>query len=472
MSYIDLSFLIFLAVLTALYRLCPPRARTSFLFASSLLFYFTWSVRNGLLLLFLAGLVFFAGKLVAACRDRSSAPWLAPLICAGLVAYLMAFKVALLTPSRGIAGIVMPLGVSFYSFRMIGYILDIHWGKTEPASLPDFAAFVLFFPQMVAGPIQRAGDFFRQAPYAAAPLGQALSRLAWGLVKKLLIADNLAPAVDYVFSHMRTLHGAPLWLAFYLYPFQLYADFSGLTDIALGAGMLLGIRGPENFNRPFTASSPGDYWRRWHMSLTTWLADYLFTPLRMALREAGKAGLALSVAINMTAIGLWHGLTAPYLAFGLFHSAFLATDALTTRERSRFFKRHPEWDRAGAWLGWLLTFHIVAAGMVFFRAARLTDAFHLFGHLFDRLAGSGAEFRFVVEYANPRSFAIGLAGAVLIEAGERCRPDLWMWRRNASGPRWVRWCLRTSFAVLLVFGLILFVAHTGLRHSPFIYEIF
>src|SRR6202035_465278 len=115
-----------------------------------------------------------------------------------------------------------------------------------------------------------------------------------------------------------------LWIAFYLFPLQLYADFSGLTDIAIGTGRLFGINGPENFNRPFTATSISDYWRRWHMSLTTWLADYVFMPLRMAARGAGSLGLVFSITVNMVAIGLWHGLTTSYLAFGVVHSAYLS----------------------------------------------------------------------------------------------------------------------------------------------------
>ena len=140
----------------------------------------------------------------------------------------------------------------------------------------DFAAYVAFFPQILAGPIQRPADYFSQLPPIPARVTDALPRIAWGLVKKLLIADNLAPAVNYVYANVGGLHGAPLWVGFYLFPLQIYADFSALTDIAIGTGRLLGITGPENFNRPFTATSISDFWRRWHMSLTSWLLDYVF----------------------------------------------------------------------------------------------------------------------------------------------------------------------------------------------------
>src|SRR5262249_55675596 len=159
------------------------------------------------------------------------------------------------------------LGISYYTFKLISYVLEVHWGKMDACRrVADFAGYVAFFPQIVAGPIQRPADYLGQLPAVPSRVSEALSRIAWGCIKKLIIADNLAPAVGYVYSHVTGLEGAPLWLGFYLFPLQLYADFSGLTDIAIGAGKLFGITGPENFNRPFTATSISDYWRRWHMS--------------------------------------------------------------------------------------------------------------------------------------------------------------------------------------------------------------
>ena len=136
-----------------------------------------------------------------------------------------------------------------------------------------------FFPQILAGPIQRAGDFLSQMPPVRTRVSAGLPRIVWGLVKKLAVADQLAPTVDYVFTHMRSLHGAPMMVGFYLFPLQLYADFSGLTDIAIGVGLLFGIQAPEKLNRPFTASSITEFWRRWHMSLTAAGCAIMFSRL-------------------------------------------------------------------------------------------------------------------------------------------------------------------------------------------------
>jgi alginate O-acetyltransferase complex protein AlgI len=467
LTFTSFLFLVFLAAAACLYRLCPVRWRPALLLGLSYVFYLTWVPIAALLLAALTGITFFGTRSGAVRRGLTPALTLLLAVC------LMSFKIALLTPSHGIGGMVMPLGISYYTFKLISYILDVHWGKIEPeTSIVRFAAYVSFFPQIVAGPIERPADFFSQLPSPPIPLFAVLPRLAWGLTKKLLIADNLSPAVNYVYAHVTGLHGAPLWMAFYLFPLQLYADFSGLTDIAISAGLLFGISGPENFNRPFSARSISDFWRRWHMSLTTWLTDYLFTPLHMATRSAGNLGLAFSIAINMEAIALWHGLTNGFIMFGLLNSAYLIADAFTARRRSRFFKRHPNWNAAGNFLGWLLTFHLLAIALVFFRAPHVSGAVWLLGHLFTGWAGSTAVMDNILAQISARNLAIGLAGYLGLDLGERYRPDLWVIRQYDSAPRWLRWAFYSTAALLLAFGFCLFLVSTGQARSPFIYEIF
>ena len=405
-------------------------------------------------------------------NDRHTRTWLGPLAVAILAGYLLAFKIALLGPSHGIAGLVMPLGISYTTFKLMSYVLEVHWGKMNASRrIVDFASYVVFFPQILAGPIQRPADYFSQLPPIPARVADALPRIAWGFVKKLLIADNLAPAVNYVYANVGGLHGAPLWVGFYLFPMQLYADFSGLTDIAIGTGQLLAITGPENFNRPFTATSISDFWRRWHMSLTNWLVDYLFLPLRMATRKAGNWGLAFSISVNMIAIGLWHSLTWTFLTFGALNALYLIVDAFTTRRRAKFFKLHPDWDGAAGWVGWLLTFHLMAIGMVFFRAPHLRDALGLLGHLFSGLGSSQPLLWSMLGSIGPRTLGVGLAGYAVLEWGERFRPDLWLVRMQ-QGSRWVRWSTWCGATILLAFGMALLLAHSGGPHTPFLYEIF
>jgi D-alanyl-lipoteichoic acid acyltransferase DltB (MBOAT superfamily) len=296
------------------------------------------------------------------------------------------------------------------------------------------------------------------------------SRLVWGLAKKLLVADDLAPTVNYVFSHVHGLHGGALLAGFYLFPLQMYADFSALTDVALGVGMLFGIKGPENFNRPFTASSISDFWRRWHMSLTNWLADYVFTPLRMATRSAGTAGLAVSITINMLAVGLWHGFTWGYFAFGALNAAYLVVDALTTRRRAGLFKARPNLDWPGTWMGQLLTIHLFFIAMVFFRAHAVSDAAWLLSHMWRGLGSLTSDSGLVPAGSNV--LFIGLAGYAVLELAERYRPDLWWARVEPAAPLWARWTMRCAVGACVVAALFLVTVRPVTQETAFLYQVF
>ena len=466
MTYISTQFLANVAALAILYRFCPGRWRSLLLLIASYAFYCTWSVPAAAALCAMTVLAFFAAKSPG--RSRT-----ALFSVAILVAYLTFFKIAAALPGAGLTQWIVPLGLSYYTFKLIAYVLDVHWGKiARVPSFIDFAAYVAFFPQIVAGPIQRPGDFFSQLPPPSTAVYRGVPRIAWGLAKKLLIADNLAPAVNYVFARVPSLHGADLLAGLYLFPLQLYADFSGLTDIAIGIGLLFGIEGPENFNRPFTASSIGDYWRRWHMSLTTWLGDYLFTPLRMATRRFGNAGLVFSITVNMIAIGLWHGLTWGYFAFGLLHAVYLSVDALSARRRMRFFKLHPQLDRPFTLLGCLLTLHLVAIALVFFRAQTVGDAAWLLTHCLSGLGAFKADLAIFALRAGGSSFVIGLTGYALLELAERFRPDRALHAAMPPLPWWTKRLIASTAVALLVAGMLILIVQAGATPTPFLYQAF
>ncbi|MGO9274652.1 MAG: MBOAT family O-acyltransferase [Terriglobia bacterium] len=468
MTFTSFEFVVFLPLVVALYRVCPVRLRSAFLLIASYLFYCTWSVKGAAALAGATVLTFFAAQWVGSAEATHRAKVTALVAVCLLTGYLAFFKMAAVVPVAGLGRIALPLGISYYTFKLLSYIIDVHWGKIEPErSFITFAAYVAFFPQMIAGPIQRPGDFFGQLAPAGTAIWEGALRLAWGLGKKILIADHLAPTVSYVFSHVQGLHGAPLWAGFYLFPLQLYADFSGLTDIAIGTGRLFGILGPENFNRPYTASSISQFWRRWHMSLTTWLTDYVFTPLRMATRRAGKAGLALSITVNMVAIGLWHGLKWGWFIFGLLNATYMVVDALTSRRRARFFKAHPRLDRTTSRLGWLVTFHLVAIALVFFSARTVSDATWLLSHLWVGLGSFSSDLARLAATTGGRGLALGLVGYAGLELAERFRPDNWWRRVEPAMPPWARWWVRSTAAVLLPVGVLLLVIPAATQQAPF-----
>ena len=270
----------------------------------------------------------------------------------------------------------------------MSYVLDVLWEKEPAETSPiKFASYALFFPQIIAGPIQRSGDYFSRlqnpTPLSSTLIYRAAGRIALGLIKKLLIADRLAVLLNGVYGDVHSFTGAPLLITFYLFPLLIYMDFSGLTDIAIGSALLLGIESPENFNYPFAATNVSDYWRRWHMSLTNWTGDYVFAPLRMATRNWGQAGLVFSIFANMMSVALWHGIRWNFVAFGLFHSILVSVEAISARARKNLLRSHTSWKPWAGVLGALLTFHLVAAGLVFWRASAVVpDGFWVLTRMF------------------------------------------------------------------------------------------
>ncbi len=473
MTLTSFKFLLLLPLVVALYHVLPARHRVLFLLLISYAYVCTWSVRGALAMLVATVFAFVVGKFAGNTKSPQRAYVAVFSAVSVLTLYLVFFKLTAALPFGQVGRLAAPIGLSYYTFKLLSYVIDVYWGKLNPArSFQEFAAAIAFFPQITAGPIQRPGSFLAQLPPRNAALWMGLSRLVWGLAKKVLVADNLAPAVNYVFSHVHGLHGSALLVGYYLFPLQMYADFSALTDVALGMGMLFGIQGPENFNRPFTATSISDFWRRWHMSLTNWLADYVFTPLRMATRSAGTAGLVLSITLNMLAVGLWHGFTLGYFVFGLLNAAYLVGDVLTIRRRASFFKANPDLDRAGNWAGWALTLHLFFLAMVFFRARAVSDATWFLAHLGTSLGAFRLDLAQLASAVGSSSLAFGLIGFLVVELAERFRPDQWWRRVEAAGPVWLRWSVRCAIAACVISAFFFLTVRPGSQESAFLYQVF
>ena len=242
--------------------------------------------------------------------------------------------------------IIMPLGVSFFTFRLISYVIDVYNGEVEPTrDVVEFATYIAFFPCILSGPIDKPkfiGQLQQKREFNYNQAVDGMRQILWGLFKKMLVADTCAVYVDEVFSTYTDQTGSTLLLAIVFYSFQIYADFSGYSDMAIGVGKLLGFRITRNFNYPFFALNVADFWRRWHMSLTTWVTDYVFTPLNFQFRRWGKVGMILAIIINMLVVGLWHGANWTYVLFGLYHGllfvplilsgAFMKKDKLRTNK--------------------------------------------------------------------------------------------------------------------------------------------
>src|ERR1700692_4248267 len=340
MDMLSLNYAILCAAILLLFQLSPARYRPALLSVASFLIYALYSVMSSAILLGLTIAVFvISQRIERAATDRISRSLLLGSISV-LLAYLFLIKIIpVLRGSNGHSSpgtrVLTAVGVSYFTFKLLGYVVDIYWGK-YPAwrNFARFSAFVAFFPQLPAGPIQRANEWFIASPITASSdcMVAGFRRILLGYVKKVVIADQLGSMIAFIAS-VQPEYGNLTWIAAYVYAIQLYADFSALTDIALGTASLLGVTSPENFDFPFFAPSISQFWRRWHMSLTRWLTDYVFTPVRMASRNLRNWGLALSITINMVLIGLWHGFTIGFLLFGLLNSVYLIADGLTAQHR-------------------------------------------------------------------------------------------------------------------------------------------
>jgi D-alanyl-lipoteichoic acid acyltransferase DltB (MBOAT superfamily) len=391
MNFTSLPALLALAIAVPLAYLVPARWKCAYLVALSYLFYFTWSVGYSLLLLATTATTYAAGLLIGRTESEGKRKLVVALAIAALLSVLVFFKYGVVLAAVGnllsaptwsawLSGVIAPIGISYYLFKSISYLLDVHWDNLEAQRNPlALALYVAFFPQILSGPIQRAPEFFEQlaAGEFCRPVARAFERacglLLLGFFEKMVVADRIGALVQ-VIDASHTTHAGLLLIGSYGYTLQLFADFSGITHIAIGIGLFFGIEGPPNFNRPFRANNIQEYWRGWHMSLTTWLTDYLFMPLRLALRNFGNAGLAASIMINMVLIGVWHGANWTYLVFGLIHGCFMIGSALTLKSRNASFKSRPALASARKLYAPIVTFHMVCLAMVFFRAASVDSA--------------------------------------------------------------------------------------------------
>lgn len=407
MIFNSLTFLAFLLPVVGLYWVLPRRARLWLLFLASLVFYGFWDWSFVPLLLLSVATDYAAGLLLGrleAPKRRRAVLWAAMgvnLAILGIFKYLIFFAEGLGGLARLLGmgepdgfsvslHIILPLGISFYTFQSMSYTIDVWRRAIKPCrEFVLFATYVVFFPQLVAGPILRAGEVIwqldRRPAFHLSNLSDGLTRIGSGLLLKCVLADNLAPMVDAGFLRPAGELGAAdvLTLAF-LFGFQIYFDFAGYSHIALGAARLMGIVFPENFNFPYLARSPKEFWRRWHITLGSWIRDYLYLPLcgahggthseeglsdRVDMRsQPGFARRFRALWLSWALMGLWHGANWTFVLWGLWHAAFVSLQRLWELARL---------PRLPSVLAWGLTLQAMMLGWIPFRAESLGDALAL-----------------------------------------------------------------------------------------------
>jgi alginate O-acetyltransferase complex protein AlgI len=398
MLFHSFAFFVFFAVTFAGYwSIRRHEHRMAWLLVASIVFYAAWSVWFVLLIAFTAGVDYVIALEIERSKTQQVRKfWLIASLTISL-SLLAFFKYALFvaTSSTGLLAmlgvqvsppllhIVLPLGISFYTFETISYVVDVYRGRIAAERNPlHYALYIMFFPHLIAGPIVRPRQFLPQVrarkhfDWPRLQLGVQL--FLRGLLKKAVLADRLAPIVDPIFLDPAKFSSGTLWLGTVAYAVQVYCDFSGYTDMALGCAHALGFKLPQNFNRPYLSASIGEFWRRWHITLSSWVRDYIYIPLGGS-RE-GEWKTYRNLIVTMTALGLWHGAGWTFIVFGLYHGVLLSLE--------RAFPL-PAWTNRGvtriARIGWTLM--LLCIGLAIFRSPTLTSAGTMLSRMFHPVAG-------------------------------------------------------------------------------------
>lgn len=391
MLFNSLHFLIFFPIVLGIYYLMPQKIRTYWLLAASYYFYMCWNVKYVLLLLFSTVVTYMSGLALAKCSQDAKGIRYKKLCVA--VSFILNLSILFLfkyldfgiTSLNQILGhlhielnapafdLLLPVGISFYTFQALGYTMDVYRGEIyAEKNFFRYALFVSFFPQLVAGPIERSKNLLRQLDKPASPsfdsLRDGFLLMLWGYFLKVVLADRIAVFVDTAYGDIETYTGVYLIVATVLFAVQIYCDFSGYSVIAMGAAKMLGISLMENFNAPYLSTSVSEFWRRWHISLSTWFRDYLYIPLGGNRR--GKVRKYVNLLITFGVSGLWHGANWTYVVWGLLNGTYQMIGEVLRpfRKKVAGFLEIKEDSLSHKGLRMVTTFLLVDLSWVFFRA--------------------------------------------------------------------------------------------------------
>lgn len=476
MSFVSREFALFFTIVAAVYFVLPYRFRWVWLLAASIYFYGS-SVPLFLVQILLATAIAYGfGRLIERAPDNAAKrPVLVMGLCL-LAGNLIAFKyTAFLNESMrwvfestGLTypvpqlNILLPIGISFYTFLLVGYLIDVFRGTRAERHAGIFSLYVLFFPKVIAGPIERTRNLLPQLhalhPFSYDQIVLGLQLILWGLFQKAVVADRILPFVSSVYDSPRTADGVMMTTATFLYAFQIYGDFCGYTNIALGCAAILGFKLIENFNRPYFATSIADFWKRWHISLTSWLTDYVYTPLTRQRRFKIKffTMMLAGLFITFTVSGFWHGAGWTFVIWGMLHGSYIVISLLSQKQRTKFVQwigldKFPTLHRL---IKVAITFLLVCFAYVWFRANSGSDALYITTHL---LTGWGDPLSGVkkVVGSDPAGFVLCLLGIAAMIGADALHGTNGFRTTQAARPAWMRWGLYyAGCASILLFGVI------------------
>ncbi len=398
MLFNSIDFVLFLPIVFTIYWCISgksPRLQNVFLLIASYFFYGCWNWKFLSLIAFSTLVDYLVGVALGQENRPARRKWLlvaSVVVNVGLLgffkyynffleSFVSTFSMLGFEFSTSRLNILLPVGISFYTFQTLSYTIDVYRRKLEPTKdLIAFAAFVSYFPQLVAGPIERATNllpqFFKKRQFNYDRAVNGMQQILWGLVKKIVIADNCARVVDNIYANSDSLPGSALLLAVLLFSFQVYGDFSGYSDIAIGLARLFGFNLKQNFNYPYFSRDYGEFWRRWHISISTWFRDYVYIPL------GGNRGsqwiLVRNILIVFAVSGLWHGANWTFIVFGLVSGLFVLPSMLraTHKNNTGTVAQGKILPNLRESRDMLITFLTFSFTLILFRSASITDAFN------------------------------------------------------------------------------------------------
>ncbi len=475
MLFDSLQFLFFFLIVMVIYFAIPCRFRWVLLLAASYYFYVTTKPGFVVFILLSTFITYYAGVQMGKTQAKSKRKkffLLSLLFNLGLLFLLKYYNFfndslnvlfAYFHSDYKIPAfhVLLPVGISFYTFKSLSYAIDVYRGAITPERhLGFFALYVAFFPQLLAGPIERATRFLPQLyekfDFDYQRVVKGLRLMLWGFFQKMVIADNLAPLVDSVYNHPADHQGLPLLLATFFFALQIYCDFSGYSDIAIGAAQAMGYRTMENFNRPYFSKSISEFWRRWHISLSSWFRDYLYIP--MGGNRVSVPRWYLNLFVVMVICGFWHGANWTFLVWGGVHGFYLMLSILTRSVREHLARmigldRMP---RLHGYLKILITFSLVCFAWIFFRADTISDAFHIISNLFTGWRGAfTVETLKKIPFWGPLRFelAVSLLSIGILLSVQLMERQGNVIDRFSEKPVWIRWPVYYFFlAAILLFG--------------------
>jgi len=479
MLFNSFNFLIFFPVVTAVYFLLPHSWRWIWLLAASCFFYMFFIPAYIFILLITILIDYFAGRMIVRSAGLKRKVYLiVSIVSTCLVLFVFKYYDFFIGNFDSLATflhwnyslrllhIILPIGLSFHTFQSLSYVIEVYFGRQEPEKhFGIYALYVMFYPQLVAGPIERPQhmlpQFHEEKKFDYGLAVSGLRQMLMGMFKKIFLADRLAILVNSVYAHPTDFHGLTLVISTVLFAFQIYFDFSGYSDIALGSARVMGFKLMTNFNRPYFSSSIAEFWRRWHISLSTWFRDYVYMPL--GGNRVTKGRWVLNIMLTFVISGFWHGAAWTFVIWGFLHGAFLVIEAGLARIIDRlgkgikkfftFIFRH---------VGTFFTFLAVCFAWIFFRAQSWADAVYIIRNLF---TGAGQQLSYLADFFHGRAglsatlnifwpgvsqldFIIAIVSIILFLLFEG---NFEFWHRKFNGSKTFRWAVYYSAIVLILY---------------------